>query len=284
MKKQEVNVYSVIGRANLELARELNDTNYYIVGGVVSNLLADRETTYDFTNRIVTPRPNIELSNYRNDGTLRDLDILILSPLSSNHLKYLEKVVFQAVDGLLVPSIFGLKEHEENRNRVKANLLDWVSRRTIDENGVLRYELFPISQEVSRKSFDPWYFQTKFNSKLTPMLHPVGHLSAYYIRSISGLRSRDQQKVELMHQNILSNAPELFNNLDEVGLLEWFNFSENIKEMIESSIKPGEIKTLDYASFKTKSRLLNFIESNPRMVTLSYNKFISKILNSIMRS
>ena len=284
MKKQEVNVYSVLGNANQELARELRDTNYYIVGGVVSNILADSETSYDLAHRLVQPRPNLELSNYRTDGTIRDLDILILSPLSSSHLKYLEKVVLESVEGLLIPSVFALKEHEQKRNALKANLLDWVSRRTIDENGVLRYELFPLSQEVSRESYEPWHFQTKNSLRPVPILHPVAHLAAYRIRSISGLRAKDKQKVELMELNIKNNAPELFENLDETGLIEWFRFSESIKNMIESDTKFGSKDTLDEFIFKSKSKLLNFVESNPKMVTLSYNKFISKILNSIMRS
>ncbi len=284
MKKQEVNVYSVIGDVDKELRRELTDTDYFIVGGVVSNILADNRTVYDVPNRLVLPDRSLELSNYRDDGSLRDIDVLILKKISTNHLKYIEKVVLESIDGLLVPSVFGLNEYNPNRNRFKANLLDWVSKRTIDENGVLSYELFPLSQRVDRKSYEPWHFQTKPSQPMLPMLHPVGHLTAYSIRSISGLRPKDQQKVDRMRQNLYDAAPELFENLEESGLSGWLEFSDSLKELIESPRPIKGIKHGDFIAFKAKSKLLNFVESNPRMVTLSYNKFIAKLLNLIIHS
>ena len=284
MKKPEINVFATLNNVNRELQRELKNTQYYVVGGIPTEVLKDSRTEFKAEDRLIIPDPNIELSNYRPNGTLRDIDILVLSRLSKSHLKYLGKVVSESTKGALIPSVFGLHQHHEQQSRLKSGLLNWVSKRTIDQSGVLRYELFPLSGQVDSRSYEPWQLILEKDRFQTPILNPVAHLAAYNIRSIGGLRPKDMAKVQAMRENINQKAPGLIEDSLELGIGDWFDFSKQLNDMIKSSSAPDGISNVDFKVFKMKSNLLRRLESNPKIVKISYNKALSRVIELIVHS
>lgn len=284
MVKIEQNIYDFIGNINPVLRAEMGDRKFYVVGGIVTSILLDNETVIDEENKTTVARSNINLSNYRSDGSKRDLDIVFLDKLVPKERKHLKKVIATAIDNRLVPSVFDLKDYKENRNHVKANLLDWLSKRTIDENGIIRYELFPLSQEVCQESFDQWFFKVANSDSKTPMLHPVGHVLAYKTRSIYGVKHKDQAKVSDMFDKIINLSPNFKYEAESGIFKDWRHFAELIETLNREHSSENSVKLVDFLAFRLKSRILSSLESNPKIVTLSYSNFINRILETIIHS
>src|SRR5690606_3049871 len=96
----------------------------------------------------------------------------------------IKSTVAEAVPEVEV-SIFGFEPHVpivSRSQRTKKAMKEWISRRTIDEAGQIRYELFPLGQEVQPESFEPWQLVANEGTVLN-VLNPAGHMLAYMMRS-----------------------------------------------------------------------------------------------------
>lgn len=266
--------------------------NYIVLGGIVSSAIRHPDTIFDSQeNGGMLLAPNSAADPViRENGTKRDVDILITGVLDRETCHNVKQTVHEATGGELVVSVFDFEAHDPNPSwlsKVKAG----VSHRTIDENGVLRYEMYPLLKEVKPETYEPWYLtidngQTKIN-----VLNPAGHILAYRMRSISGIRPKDVGKVAEMTRCVMA-VPELEDAIREGDFADWLDFAEALQSILRAEIEPGdgllfpEAGRASLVAFRWKGKLLHALESNESLVRLAQDEkgVVEKALNFFVRA
>jgi hypothetical protein len=259
------------------------DHHYYVLGGIASGALAHKGTVLDAASRLVVPATGSAIPTVRANGTRRDIDILVGAVLSEDDAERIKGNVKQAVGNQLVVSVFGFDRHESKlswRQRQTARLGAWVSSRTIDASGTLRYELFPLAREVEPETYEPWKLQLPAGGTVE-MLHPVGHTLAYDMRSISGPRAKDAAKRAAMRAHVLPQFP----GITDFGELfhDWQQFGRDIELMRDRKVSVTgtrpDYRSLDVTAFRAKSHLLHGLESHESLVNIGQHDAVQRALN-----
>ncbi|MEM9608374.1 MAG: hypothetical protein AAGA99_13190 [Actinomycetota bacterium] len=196
-----------------------------IIGGNGSTALLDERTVIDLDRRTIVAPVDCDLPQHRPDGTLRDLDALVLStdPVARDRVEALAE---ETIGDRLANSVFGLKPLAE---------LDWQrahpawstarvflgdryvdtsedpSGRIVDARGFKA--LYPFRAPIGTSSLETFQLH-RGDRPAIPTAHPGATILNYLTRSISGLRSKDRAKVEAMADRVLARNPA-------VG--EWIN-------------------------------------------------------------
>lgn len=268
--------------------REHTDT-YYVVGGLASAALAHPGTRFDIGQRTIIPPEDLTLPSARENGTLRDIDVLVLSP-EEKKIDDVQNSVQSVVGDNLEISVFGIDSHEmyaEESRHWSRNFKEFLSQRTVDEQGRHRYVLRPIEQTVSEESYEPWAMLIPSDDYIQVM-HPVAQLMCYKMRSISGLRSKDAQKVENIAGNILT-IPEFQTELEYGVYKEWQIFANAVERIRKSKLKElasgyPDTPKVDLFLAQIKGKLLHMLESNERIVTIGLNPRVQKMLRTFTRT
>jgi len=279
---------------DLELAMDkclAPDQRYFVLGGIATSAMKHPETYFDHDGKVVYAPDDSAESVIRENGTTRDVDILIDSVLPNDQADNIRATVAEAVPDLEI-SIFGFDEHKpvtKRSERVGKAFKEWISRRTSDDHGIFRYELYPLSQPVQPESYEQWKLVAGEETAVTSVLNPAGHLLAYKMRSISGVRHKDVPKLKELNKKVMSD--EAFQAQARDGIYkEWREFANSIVVMRGSSLKLAaglachSAGVIDVAAFWTKSRALRGAEHNEYLVKLAQTKFGAKILGSFVGS
>ncbi len=280
--------YEVLGDVDTALREALppDDPRYLVVGGVVSSALIASSTTIDTVGQVVIPTMAASDRVMRPNGTCRDIDILVPRLLSETEVDALMTTVQDAVDGQMVVSVFGFDEHIAAPTRLQrgaANLTSFISRRTIDWQGTLRYNLFPLEQEVAAETYDPWTLVLPTaRTSLLQVLNPVGHVLAYDMRSISGRRAKDQAKVSEMARRVFAN-PQL-NEVRHDGIFaDWRQFGNAISRL--RGARGDETGLRDYTTrsqvelARARAGLLHWAEAHPGIVNFAQGDVMQRLLS-----
>lgn len=184
--------YEVVQELDPAMRTVLEDgQRYFVVGGTAGAALEHPDTHFDHDEGMTYAAPDSDKSIFREEnGTRRDLDVLIDGVLSKEEKQAIHDVVEAATDEQLKISIFGFEPHVPTMSgmqRFLQGVTTFTSDRTIDQHGVRRIELFPIAQPVQDESFEPYTLVTPQGGTF-PTFSPVGHVLAYRTRSITGLR------------------------------------------------------------------------------------------------
>jgi len=145
------------------------------------------------------------------DGTRRDLDMLVLSSYDSD-VELVESMAELTVDGTLDNSVFGLHKAAELKEQI-ANPFGWrafktfLSDRYEWSDGRMKKSLFPFAVPVDREVFDTWRLEV--GDQAFPITNPATMVLNYLTRSISGLRPKDADKVDRMARHVFGKEPEL---------------------------------------------------------------------------
>lgn len=271
--------YDAVTDLDVALKEILNPTQrYFVLGGIPTAAINHPDTIFDHSNRQVIPIPESADSVIRGNNTRRDIDVLVLDILSKEESRKIRERVAEAVGGLLTPSVFGIEAHTEKRHRISSSLGDWTSRRTIDSLDTYRYELYPLIKEVSSDSFEDWTLLLP-NDKTISIFNPAGHMLAYYMRSVSGLRHKDIEKVSKMRQRIESDN-HFKEEIEDGHFKSWREFSEEVAVLGET----GKLSDIRSRIFKTKSNSLRFLESNERLIKLAQTKVGEFVLKPFVGS
>ncbi len=287
---REMTCYDVIHEVDSAMHDVLPlDTTYFVLGGIASSALVHHDTRIDGmedgSGFIFAPDEAADPTR-RLDGTKRDIDILVPSALDDGLADKLKQTVVEAIDGHLLVSIFKFDKHEPPQNpaeRLAATFTEWLSRRTIDENGILRYELFPLEQVVQPETYETWRLIIS-NGVQVNVLHPVGHMLAYRMRSISAGRTKDVTKLDIMTQNVLA-IPEHGEALYDGAFKDWLDFAAMIQALNTGYAHMDELAGFDeklwadYLAFRCKGNLLHFFESNKTIVKMAQQGPLQKALN-----
>ncbi|MCA9333155.1 hypothetical protein KDA00_04785 [Candidatus Saccharibacteria bacterium] len=271
-----------------------SDQRYYVLGGIATSAIRHHGTVFDHQQRLIIPTdeaadPLLRESN----GTVRDIDILVDTVLSKEQSTEIVQTLKEVTP--LVVSVFGFDERKDRKgwigsraDNIVKTVADWTSRRTIDDQGIVRYELFPLEQAVQPESFDPWKLILPSGSDVQ-VFHPAGHMLAYRMRSISGVRYKDKEKLDGMTDRIVS-IPEFMREITEGNFKEWLQFALGVYGIRDGNIAPTdpslskETTYRDLARFATKSRALGLFESNETIIKIAQSPFGEKALSPFTRT
>ncbi len=152
---------------------------YFAVGGIATSAIRHEDTNYDFRQRLVVPSPEAADPILRENSTTRDIDLIIADVIEDEQAEEIVKRVSEVTP--LVVSVFGLDKYRPPSKAIKLvnTATDWTSRRTADEDGNIRLELFPLTQVLQPESFDPWTLELPETDRALSVLSPPGHMLAY---------------------------------------------------------------------------------------------------------
>lgn len=213
----EINCVDIV-RPFVDALEAAEITNVQLFGGVGSVALGDPRTEIVPEDRLVVAPADLYLPQHREDGTLRDLDCLVLTSVTQevDAVEALAKKHI-AKDALDV-SIFGLRSMSQLERQRRIPILGaakvHVSDRYVimdgDEVAYARKALFPFEVEMPVSTLETWRLQLGEDGPELPIPHPGATLVNYPARSISGVRPKDIAKVHTMTANVLEKWPELF--------------------------------------------------------------------------
>lgn len=265
--------------------------NYMVLGGIASSALRHPDTKFDPfpIGGIVCATADAAEPIIRENGTRRDIDVLVTGVLDDEKSRKIKETVREATGGQLVVSVFDFDTHNPHYSAL-AKAKAGVSHRTVDEDGTLRYELYPLSQVVAPETYEPWHLVTSAGLKVN-VLNPAGHVLAYRMRSISGTRTKDESKVAEMASNVLV-VPELRQAIHEGPFLDWLAFAEAIPRILSKQMGLGdgilvpEATKAALVGFRWKGKLLRMLESNEFVVKLAQDEDgpLQKVLNFFVRA
>ncbi len=262
---------------------------YYVLGGIVTGALCHESTDIEHQTRSLYAAEASAIPIKRTNGTQRDVDILIEAILDPEQAEDIKKQVIGATAGALAVSVFGFDKHEPATkfSKIKKSYVG-VSRRTIDNLGVYRYELDPLEHIVSPLSYDPWKLVLPSGSELS-ILHPAGHMLAYGLRSISGVRAKDVEKLHTLTERVLAE-PRFNEEIKTGNFRTWLEFAEAIWQLRDGKIPKSdpriraETTATEMALFQAKSKALRWVEGKPGIVSVAQHELGQKVLNLFVRA
>lgn len=250
---------------------------YIVMGGIASSAIEHDATYYDHVSQTVEPVCAADRSVFREENqTRRDIDLLVVDRLDPERIAAIKVAATDAIDQQLKVSVFDLEAHQPvltGLQRLMANQLEFISKRTMDDDGVIRIELFPLVQELPRATFDPYHLVLPgAGGRSVPVFNPAGHIMAYRMRSITGLRDKDQQKVWAMQERGAKD-PEICDMAD--GLFQsWAEFAAGIEMVRAQQISPNHPMMREGTTYR---ELAHFRRKSRGLAALEGNKVIRKI-------
>lgn len=282
-----VNSYDVIRELDPALRQTIGyERNYYVLGGIVTSAITHEDTHMLHDARRVLAAEESALPLRRDNGTLRDIDILIKDRLEDEEASLIVKTVREAVRDKLEVSVFGLDEYKIALgaiDRVRMSVKDWTSRRTLDSDGTIRQELYPISQELPARSFEPYHLVLPDSEDEISMFSPAGHMLAYKMRSISGERYKDREKIAKM-EHIIYGDEYLKEQFHDGPFEPWQRFASAVSELRydflrdKSMLRDEHVSWAGLLAFMVKSRALGRVETHEGLIHLAQSKLGEKIL------
>lgn len=206
-----------------------HEVQYRVLGGTATTAVIEANAFLPNDKKIAAP-PEIHIPNIRDNGTVRDIDFLVMTT-DPDKIAAIHKDVKEAAGKNAVVSVFGIPRHEEMMARSKwdGRLKDFTSERTIDADGNMYYLCHPIVQQVRTASYDQWEVQIEGGRNFTT-LSPVALQAAYRIRSLGGERPRDHKKTMDMEVSMMHKWPE-HEEYAQAMVSEWYDFRDAMQKM-----------------------------------------------------
>jgi hypothetical protein len=267
--------YDVLGDVDAALRENLHDSQpYFVLGGVATGALVHPNSIIDKQSEMVIAAAGSGASLVRENGTRRDIDILVASTLPQAQAQRLKSAVVEAVDDQLEVSVFGFDQRQEHMKLVdrmkKLTVGGFTSKRTIDTQGIIRYELLPLERAVDPDSYKPWDLALPTGAHVN-ILSPAGQSLAYLIRSVSGLRHKDTAKAGEMWRRVY---PDFQEEIRDGAFKDWLQFYQDGQSLRTLGRKAVVATHLDATAlqadlFRFKSNLYKKIESHDALVNLA---------------
>lgn len=260
--------------------REAKVDDYYLVGGMASGPLSEGAYELDVAERTIIADA-ARLPSVRDNGTRRDIDVLVLSADEARIGRAADAV--QAVIGdALEVSVFGIEDHEAlmtRGSRVARLFKDFLSHRTVDEDGNHHYVLGPIDQPVPEESYEPWQLVTPKGQ--FQVMHPVAQLHCYDMRSLSGPRAKDAPKVARMRANVAEHAALARDA--ETMFVSWEEFIAKRDRLLNDG-RADEAGRLEALVYSLKGRALRAVEQSDLIVRVGQHPVVQRLLNFAVRT
>jgi hypothetical protein len=230
--EQGISCYEVMAEINAVTDEVLPGAPVFLVGGGPAAAIRHESTRYDHESKRVIAYSDSAESTVRTNGSLRDLDLVAMRVLEGDEGQRAEKAILEAIGGRMVVSVFGLEPRKEHSplSRFVRTFADWTSRRTIDENGIHRYEIYPLEQTIDEPEqvYEEWALELPMGGEIA-IMPPDTTVLNYSIRSVSP-RPKDQEKLAHM-KRLIEAEPEFVERMH--GPLQ------PIQELADAIVKLG---------------------------------------------
>lgn len=187
-----------------KLCQEAGITHRFVGGVAYSGLLTDKTTfKVDVATRTVRLKKHRQLPVFRDDGTVRDIDLITFCPNSEKIGDLKRMITRQAlVSGLGDKFPFVSVENAVFNDDKKHNkIFQFVYSVFIDGQDFGRGRVYlvyeSIREEISWRSLEPWTVILEDGRKYT-VRNPYGDLLGYLIRTPIGFKPKDREKLALM--------------------------------------------------------------------------------------
>ena len=197
-----------------EALERQNVIDVQLVGGIGSAALAHEDTVIDVDNKNIIAPSDIIVPQFRKDGTKRDIDILVLST-DQDRQTVVEEMAKMHIGSELKISVFGLHritqlqhqiDHPFGWSAMKTSLSDRYMPDNPSAPGMKA--VFPFCAPIDNQVLETWNLQIG-DSIRAGVPHPGTSFLNYLTRSISGLRPKDEEKVEEMASLVFEKHPEI---------------------------------------------------------------------------
>jgi hypothetical protein len=302
-----------------------NDTPpVQLLGGIGSVALLHPSSVIDMADKRIVAPADLALSNYRDDGNLRDIETLVLSTRKED-VMLVAKIALATIGNLLITETFDIKD-DERITKLAASPLSIpalkmvLSDRYMPANTVLssggpepRRILLPFSAPIEAAALETWTLQVGDSLEI-PVPHPGATIINYLTRSISGLRTKDKDKVQKMATAVFGRAPEIVDWIVDGPGEKQFELAQIFHTLRESKRHPRDLRIggqltvsplplaelSEHRAFmfpdadprtirnllsiaRRKSRLLHLAESNPRVVT-TFQRMVEPAIGSLVHN
>lgn len=257
----ERNVYQLLSEEKAHEQLSEIDTPYRVLGGIAAHAILNANTIY-WKDRVIEVDQKAQLSTKRDNGTVRDIDTLIVSSVNQEVNKAKEALI-DVVGSDLSVSVFGLRKKVKAKKTLIPNM-DFVSHRTIDDEGGFYIHLDKVETALTDDWYDAWEVRRpQDNAPLFQTLSPIAIEAGYRMRSITGVRPKDQDKVEKLRgritvDDILANA-----QLTE-SLVAVYASQHTVGNAHAHAIE--EKRNIPRTWFRTKAVVLGHLERQPQLV------------------
>lgn len=187
-----------------KLCQETWITHRFVGGVAYSGLLKDKTTfKVDVAARTVYLKKHRELPVFRDDGTVRDIDLMTFCPDQEKIASLKRMISRQAlISGLGDKFPFVSVENAVFNDDKKHNkIFQFVYSVFIDGEDFGKGRVYlvyeGIREEISWQSLEPWMVVLEDGRKYT-VRNPYGDLLGYLIRTPIGFKPKDREKLALM--------------------------------------------------------------------------------------
>lgn len=293
----EANCIDIIRPYAAELQRE-GLPPVQLLGGIGSVALRHKDTVIKTDEQRIIAPAGLELPNFRPDGNLRDIETLVLSTRDEDRQAVQDLGEATMGDSLIV-EVFPF--HDEQRTQelvdkpfggkaLKTFLSDRympADRQWVPGETQVRRTLFPFDVPIDDEALRPWTLE--IGDDITLPVPPPGEVIInYLIRSISGLRGKDAEKVEEMARAIFEKAPETVDWIVDGPGKDEFRLARILHTLRESNWTPEvltlggllEVRALWYGNLKdSPAFLLSDVEGAPRRSAVRLASVKSRLLH-----
>lgn len=272
----ERNVYQVLDEEKAHERLSEIDAPYRVLGGIAAHAILNANIIH-WEDRIIEVDCEVHLSTRRENDTVRDIDTLIVSS-SSQEVNKAKEALTDVVGNDLSVSVFGLRKRVKTRKTLIPNM-DFVSHRTIDEEGNFYIHLDEVETALTNDWYDAWEVRRpQDDSPLFQTLSPVAIEAGYRMRSITGVRPKDKDKLEKLRERI-----SLDDDLANAQLTESLSAVYTAQQAAgrAHALAIEEKRNTSKTWFRTKAMLLGHLECQPRLVEWAQSK-LEPVLSPIV--
>lgn len=175
------------------------DVDYRVLGGIGIQAVLTAEQINPAVKEIVLS-PDAELSVIRENGTRRDIDMLICTS-DREWIMEAKDIVTDAVGKELSVSVFGLRDRVNGPRR-----WDFLTQRYIDkDSGDVFMRCDNIEEKLPESFLEPWVVKSSQLNPVAQVISPAAQLVSYKTRSITGIRHKDREKVDRLSGLLAEN-------------------------------------------------------------------------------
>lgn len=219
------------------------------LGGVGSVALRDEATVIHFDeDRIIAPS-GLWLPQYRDEGTLRDVETLVLSSDSADAEKvqacaeeYIgSQLVIETCPVLDIARVHRQQEAPFGREALMTFLGDRYADPAQGADAPMIKALFPFAAPIQPDVLRTTTLEIDGTDITMPVPSVGTNILNYLTRSISGARPKDADKLEEMGQAIFAKAPEVVDWIIDGPGKEQFELARVLHTLRESRRNPKSL-------------------------------------------
>jgi hypothetical protein len=229
--------------SEIETYAKKHQLNHRFVGGVSYGGLVDENTTYeiDVLKRTIRLHHHHPFELLRPDGSIRDIDLIILSQNAreiGSFATFVEKLEMKMKNELgFIPPIS--YEGVYKKREKPPGLLDFVTTlHTSDSEYFLVFDL--VSQAISKATLEPWYVTLDTGLTYTTR-NPIADYFAYQCRSPAGIKPKDVTKIihlsKLFKAVLAEGAIQGIDYMDENHYGTWQEFIDKLERSTVPSVQ-----------------------------------------------